>query len=293
MPLSHPYTAVSVARLFFDCIFKLHGLPESIVSDRDVLFTSAFWTELFTLCGTKLSFSSAYHPQSDGQTEVVNRTIELYLRCFTSDRPTKWMDWLAWAEYCYNTSYHSSLKATPFEVVYGRPPPRLLSYSPGSSSLDDLDVALQSRDDLLSSLRTNLLGAQQKMKLFYDARHRDVQYKEGDKVLLKLQPYRQKSLTARRHQKLLPKYSGPYTVLQRIGPVAYKLDLPSDTQVHPVFHVSKLKPFHTSIPGNFATSVPATVLEDKHVKMGGSNDSNQQQLKVYKRYSHGLRKLQD
>lgn len=94
IPLSHPYTATTIAKVFFDNIFKLHGLPESIVSDRDVAFTSAFWTELFRLQGVKLCFSSAYHPQSDGQTEVVNRTIEMYLRCFTSDKPNKWLTWL-------------------------------------------------------------------------------------------------------------------------------------------------------------------------------------------------------
>lgn len=127
IPLSHPYTATTIAKVFFDNIFKLHGLPESIVSDRDVAFTSAFWTELFRLQGVKLCFSSAYHPQSDGQTEVVNRTIEMYLRCFTSDKPNKWLTWLPWAEFCYNTGFHTSLKATPFEIVYGRPPPQLLS----------------------------------------------------------------------------------------------------------------------------------------------------------------------
>lgn len=103
LALSHPYTAVSVAKVFFDNIFKLHGLPETIVSDRDVTFTSSFWKEMFRLQGTKLCFSSSYHPQSDGQ-EAVNRVMEMYLLCFTSDYPKKWVEWLPWTEYCYNTS---------------------------------------------------------------------------------------------------------------------------------------------------------------------------------------------
>ena len=91
MPVSHPYTAVSIAHIFFENIFKLHGMPRTIVCDRDVTFTSGFWTELFRLNGTSFNFSSAYHPQTDGQTEVVNRTVEMYLWCFTSDKPKQWV----------------------------------------------------------------------------------------------------------------------------------------------------------------------------------------------------------
>lgn len=87
--LSHSYTAPAVAQLFFDIIFKLHGIPESIVCDRDVTFTSTFWKELFRLSGTQLCFTSAYHPQSDGQTEAVNRVVEMYLRCFSDELPRK------------------------------------------------------------------------------------------------------------------------------------------------------------------------------------------------------------
>jgi hypothetical protein len=124
--LGHPYSAVSVARAFFDNIVCLHGLPCSIVSDRDPVFTSTFWTELLHLFGVQLRLSSAFHPQTDGQSEVTNRIIVMYLRCLAGDRPRSWLQWLPWAEYCFNTSYQSALRATPFEVVYGRPPPSLL-----------------------------------------------------------------------------------------------------------------------------------------------------------------------
>lgn len=116
--LSHPYTAKSVASLFITNIVKLHGIPNSIVSDRDPVFISSFWRELWRLSGTKLRMSSAYHPQ----TEVVNRWLEQYLRCFVHQRPKQRSSLLPWAEYWYNTTYHASTGTTPFKAVYGRDP---------------------------------------------------------------------------------------------------------------------------------------------------------------------------
>ena len=191
LPLAHPFTAISVATTFFAEVFRLHGLPESIVSDRDKVFLNTFWKELFRLSGSKLAFSSAYHPQSYGQTEVVNRTIEMYLRCLTGDRPKQWVDWIPQAEYCYNTSYHTALGTTPFRLVYGREPPRLLSYSAGSTRVEAVDQALQERDAILTAARDRLLQAQQRMKNTYDSGHRELSFAVGEWVWLQLEPYRQ------------------------------------------------------------------------------------------------------
>jgi hypothetical protein len=106
--LQHPFTASTVAQLFMDRVFKLHGMSHSIVSDCDPTFTSNFWQELFNLQGTQLHLSTTYHPQTDGQTEVVNKCLETYLRCFSSEKQNQWAQWLPLDEWWYNTSYHTT-----------------------------------------------------------------------------------------------------------------------------------------------------------------------------------------
>lgn len=143
--LSHPYSALTVAQAFLDNVYKLHGCPQSIVSDSDKVFLSTFWQELFTLQGVSLKFSSAYHPQTDGQTEVVNRYLETYLRCMCNDRPQEWSKWLALAEYWYDTTFHSATQLTPFEAVYGQALPLHLPYLPGESKVAVVAKSLQKK----------------------------------------------------------------------------------------------------------------------------------------------------
>jgi hypothetical protein len=125
--LSHPFKASTVATAFMETVQKLHGSPKIIVSDRDPIFTGHFWTELFSYLGTQLAHSSSYHPQSDGQTEIVNKCLEGYLRCFVSDKQAQWFKWLPLAEWWYNTSFHTATKMTPFMALYGYHPPSITS----------------------------------------------------------------------------------------------------------------------------------------------------------------------
>ena len=125
-PLSTSHTAGQVADLFVSMVVRLHGIPHSIISDRDpLIFTSQFWKKVFELMGTKLRMSSAYHPQMDGQSEVLNRCLEQYLRAFAADKPSSWHTFLCWAEYHYNTSHHSAIDTSPFQAVYGRSLPSI------------------------------------------------------------------------------------------------------------------------------------------------------------------------
>ena len=177
--------------LFAQNVLKLHGMPTSIVFYRDLVFTAKFWAELFKLQGVELAMSPAYHPQTVGQTKVVNKCLEQYLRSFSADRPTEWSEWLCLAEYWFNTNYHSATKITPYEAVYGFPPPRLMDYIPGTTQVADVDSLLQSRQQILTLLRQNLVDAQACMKQQSDLHRSERAFNIGDWVYLRLQPYKQ------------------------------------------------------------------------------------------------------
>jgi hypothetical protein len=249
--------APQVARIFFDNVFRLHGMPTTIVSDRDTKFTSRFWKELSRLMDVHLAMSTAFHPQTDGQTERANRTLITMLRNFVDQRQTNWDLLLSAAEFAINNATNASTGVTPFFLNSGNHPNvplALLTPAPGPNPAAN-DFA-QAQSDALILAKESLAAAQERQAANADAHRRDHSFKVGDPVLLNLEDITLPADRTRRSQKLLPRFGGPYTIAEQMSPVSFRLELPSTWKIHPVFHVDRLQPHHSS-PASFGQRTPA------------------------------------
>jgi hypothetical protein len=198
IPLHHPYTALTIAKSYMDHVYKLHGLPKAIIFDRDLVFTSKLWQELFRLTNTKLLMSSAYHPQTDDQTERLNQCLEGFLRCMVNSCPRQWSKWISAAEYWYNTAFHSALGRTPFEVLYGQSPRHLGIDNLQTCIVLELEQWMKERELLTRLIQQQLQRAQQRMKAQADKNRSERSFQIGDMVYMKLQPYVQSSVVTER-----------------------------------------------------------------------------------------------
>jgi hypothetical protein len=235
--------ASHIADLFFKEIVRLHGMPKTIVSDRDAKFLSYFWKTLWGKLGTKLLFSTTCHPQTDGQTEVVNRTLSSLLRAIIKKNLKTWEDCLPHAEFAYNRSIHSGTKFSPFEIVYGFNPlsPLDLTSLPVSERVN-LDGKKKAEFVKMIHEKARLNIERRTKQYVHQANkgRKKVVFEPGDWVWLHL---RKDRFPEKRRSKLLPRGDGPFQVVERINDNAYKLDLPGEYGVSASFNVADLSPF--------------------------------------------------
>ncbi|KAL0533560.1 hypothetical protein IC582_027595 [Cucumis melo] len=243
VPGKSTYTASKWAQLYMSEIMRLHGVPVSIVSDRDARFTSKFWKGLQTAMGTRLDFSTAFHPQTDGQTERLNQVLEDMLRACALEFPGSWDSHLHLMEFAYNNSYQATIGMAPFEALYGKCCRSPVCWGEvGEQRLMGPEL-VQSTNEAIQKIRSRMHTAQSRQKSYADVRRKDLEFEVGDKVFLKVAPMRG-VLRFERRGKLSPRFVGPFEILERIGPVAYRLALPpSLSTVHDVFHVSMLRKY--------------------------------------------------
>ena len=237
-------TAEGTAKLFEQHVIKLHGWPCDVVSDRDSRFAGKFTHELHKLAGVHSRMSTAFHPQSDGQTERVNRVLEDVLRHYVNATHTDWDDWLPMAEFAINNAYHESIQNTPFVLNYGQQPCIPLQLPKAMQS--HVPAALrftQAQQFQLQRAKACLKAAQDRMRLYADPKRRPVPCEPGQKVMLSTKNLDLVSKSPGT-KKLLPLWIGPFEVKEQVGPVACKLILPENMRVHNVFPVSLLKQFH-------------------------------------------------
>ena len=249
IPTHKQLDAPGTAELFRQHIVSRFGLPQVIVSDRDSRFVSKFWRALFVSLGTKLSYSSAFHPQTDGQTERVNRSMEQVLRTFCLDRPQAWAEQLCMVEFVLNAAPHVSTGFSPFKLMYGYEPvvPATLHVSEATAQVPAAEDYLQQMAHDLRVAQESMQKAQEQQRRQANRHRRDHVFTVGDMVMLSTENL---SIFKASGKKVLQKYIGPFAVESIINPVAVKLTLPPQySKLHPVFHVSLLKPVPADVAG--------------------------------------------
>lgn len=254
MPTTTSCSARVVAEMYRDHVFVHHGIPAKIISDRDTRFTGAFNAELTKMLGIQQAMSTAYHPQTDGQTERVNRVLEDMLRHFVAPSQDDWDEHLACAEFAINNATHVSTGYSPFELNYGRSPRLPLSLEK-ESNVPAVNEFIRTNQRRITEARASHRIATQRQKQFADLGRRDVQFNPDDWVLLSSKNLHFKVGTP----KLLPRWVGPFQVVRAVGKQAYELNLPARWRIHDTFHVSQLEPYRTD--GSVQPPPPAELLD--------------------------------
>ncbi|GJY03726.1 putative reverse transcriptase domain-containing protein [Tanacetum coccineum] len=221
-----------------------HGIPVLIICDRDPRFASNFWRSLPNALDTNLDMSTAYHPQIDGQSERTIQTLEDIRRACAIDVGKGWVNHLPLVEFSYNNSYHASIKAAPFEALYGRKCRSPVCWTEVGEAQILGPELIQETTEKIIQIKQRMQAARDRQKSYADLKRKPMEFQVGDKVMLKVSPWKGVVRFGKRG-KLNPRYVGPFKVLEKVGEVAYKLELPEElSRVHNTFHVSNLKKCH-------------------------------------------------
>ena len=220
LPIKTTFTMVQYADLYIREIVRLHGIPVSIVSDRDLRSTSSFWKSLHAAMGTKLLFSTAFHPRTDGQSERVIQILEDLLRACVIDFQGSWEPKLPLVEFTYNNSFQSSIGMAPFEALYGRKCRSPIHWDEVGERRDIGPDVIEETTELVVKIRDRMKTAQSRQKSYADKRRRDLEFAVGDHVFVKIAPMKGVMRFGKKG-KLSPRFIGAFKILQRIGTLAY------------------------------------------------------------------------
>ncbi|CAI7918000.1 unnamed protein product [Closterium sp. NIES-54] len=261
IPTNATATAEATAHLFFDLIITIHGIPATLISDRDPKFTSKFWKELMGLLGTKLAMSSAYHPQTDGQTERLNQVVEQLLRTACKDNVSHWDTQLPTLEFAYNNASHAATGKTPFFLCYRREPltPQQPTIPAHVQAAHDFVTTMQ---QLWEKTQQRLTTMQTSQKQYADRQRRDHSVAVGDQVLLDTSNLNLSHLPS----KLRPRFCGPFLVEAQVTPVTFHLRLPDTWKLHNAFHVQLMKPYkdpNQQFQGRKLPPPPPVLIQDE------------------------------
>ena len=241
VPLKGLPTAMETAETLFQSVFRYFGLPEDIVSDRGPQFISRVWHAFFKKLQVSISLSSGYHPQTNGQTERKIQELGRFLQAYCSSDQHDWSRYLPWAEYAQNSLKQSTTGLTPFQCVLGYQP-SLFPWSEEPSNIPAVDHWFRESERVWDSAHVHLQQAVRRHKTFADVRRCPAPtFQPGELVWLSTKDIRLR-LPCR---KLSPRYIGPFPIQRQINPVTYQLQLPAHYRIHPIFHVSLLKPATT------------------------------------------------
>ncbi|KAL6956543.1 hypothetical protein U1Q18_052838 [Sarracenia purpurea var. burkii] len=261
LPVKNTYTIDQLAKIYLREIVRLHGVPATIVSDRDPKFVSRFWSSFQKAMGTELLLSTAFHPQTDGQSERTIQTMEDMLRACAMDFQGSWEDHLPLIEFGYNNSFQASIGMAPFEALYGRRCRTPTFWEEKKGNLLTGPELIQETANKVCQIQKCIKIAQDRQKSYADANRRELQFQEGDMVFLKVSPMKGIFRFGQKG-KLSPRYLGPFEILEKVGPVAYRLALtPELAQIHNVFHISMLRKY-VADPSHVLTQPPVQLNYD-------------------------------